>query len=363
VGRERLILLQKFLTLYGLALAVFGLVQYFAWDGRFYWLRQVPTDEITSPFGPFVSHSHFAGYLELLIPIPIALLITRGVRREARLFYWFAAVMMGVAILTSLSRGGIIGLVAEMVMLVIFGLQWARIRDAETSAYEHVESSRYSDSTLERLSRSRAWVVASVILAIALGILWVGPEPLVKRLGQGQATSSNPQAETFFLSRGWIWRDTLSMIKSSPITGVGLGAFETAFPAYSHGDGSLSVSEAHNDYLQVVADGGLIGGLLAVWFIVLAIRNAARGLRTRDPLRAGLALGAGVSITGLLVHSFFDFNLQLPAHALLFLLLSAVVSHLGARVAEPGVALTESMEPRRDVLISAAGHSKSEATL
>jgi O-antigen ligase len=198
--------------------------------------------------------------------------------------------------------------------------------------------------------------VASVILAIALGIIWVGPEPLVERLSQGQATSSNPQAETFFLSRGWIWRDTLAMIKSSPITGVGLGAFETAFPAYSHGDGSLSVSEAHNDYLQVVADGGLVGGILAVWFIVVAMRNAARGLRTRDPLRAGVALGAGVSITGLLVHSFFDFNLQLPAHALLFLVFSAVVSHLGARVTEPAVALIESIEPRRDVLISAAGH-------
>jgi len=356
VSRERLNLLQKFLTVYGLALAVFGLVQYFAWDGRFYWLRQAPADEVTSPFGPFVSHSHFAGYLELLTPIPVALLITRGVRREARLFYGFAAVMMGIAILASLSRGGMIGIAAEMITLVAFGVQWARNREAWASAYEPTADSRPSDFALASRLRARAWVVGAVITAVALGILWIGPEPLMKRAGQARVTGEDPQAETFFASRGWIWRDTLAMIRSNPITGVGLGAYETAFPAYSHGDGSLLVGEAHNDYLQVLADGGLIGGALALWFIMVVLRSVVRGLRARDPLCAGLAMGAGAGITGMLAHSFFDFNLQLPAHALLFLLLSAVVSHLGAKATEPAVALTEPAEPRRDVLLSATGH-------
>lgn len=356
VSRERLNLLQKLLTVYGLALAVFGLVQYFAWDGRFYWLRHAPSDEITSPFGPFVSHSHFAGYLEMLIPIPIALLITRGVRRDARLFYAFAAVMMGIAILASLSRGGMIGIAAEMLTLGMLGVQWARARDAEVPMYDPVESGRHSDSIFASLSRSRALVVASIVTAIALGVLWVGPEPLMKRVSQGRVTSEDPQAETFFQSRGWIWRDTVTMIRSNPVAGVGLGAFETAFPAYSQADGALSPGAAHNDYLQVLADGGLIGGALTLWFILVVLRDLARGLRTRDPLRAGLALGAGASIAGMLVHSFFDFNLQLPAHALLFLSLSAVVSHLGAKVTEPAVALDELTEARREVLISAAGH-------
>jgi O-antigen ligase len=304
--RGRINALQKFLVSYGLALAVFALLQYFTWDGRFYWLR--PTSELTAPFGPFVSHSHFAGYLELLQPLPMALVITRGVRREARLFYGFAAALMGLAILASLSRGGYLSLAAELIFIAVAGT---------------------------RLSRLGATTALGG--AILVGILWIGPEPVLDRLTQGQVTSEEQQAETFFLSRGWIWRDTLALIREHPIAGVGLGAFETAYPSYSRSDGSLTVSQAHNDYLQILADGGLIGGALALWFIVSLLRLVARGLQSRDPLRAGLALGSGAGICGMLVHSFFDFNLQLPAHALLFLLLSAVASHLGATVTTPVV--------------------------
>src|SRR6266404_1819156 len=80
-SRERLAALGHFLVIYGMAMALFALVQHLAWNGRFYWLR--PT-EATSPFGPFVNHNHFAGYMELLIPVPIGLIITRAVRPELR---------------------------------------------------------------------------------------------------------------------------------------------------------------------------------------------------------------------------------------------------------------------------------------
>ena len=67
-----------------------------------------------------------------------------------------------------------------------------------------------------------------------------------------------------------------------------------------------------------------------MWFIVILFRSVWRGVRSRDPLIAGLALGSGTSIFAILVHSFFDFNLQLPSNALLFLFLSAVASTAGA---------------------------------
>ena len=98
--RKRLAVLSAFLVIYGLAMAMFGLVQHFTWDGRFYWLR--PT-LATSPFGPFANHNHFAGYMELLIPLPIALVIAREGRGEMRLLYLFSAAMMGVAAAASLS--------------------------------------------------------------------------------------------------------------------------------------------------------------------------------------------------------------------------------------------------------------------
>ena len=115
------------------------------------------------------------------------------------------------------------------------------------------------------------------------------------------------------------------------LTGVGLGAFATAFPIYSQSDGSVTVSAAHNDYLQILAESGLIGGALAIWFIVAVFQALSRSLRSHDPDAQALALGTGAGIVGMLVHSFFDFNLQLPSHALLFLTMVAVITRLGAK--------------------------------
>ena len=99
---------------------------------------------------------------------------------------------------------------------------------------------------------------------------------------------------------------------------------------YSRDDLTALVSESHNDYLQVLADCGIVGGMLALWFIVSVFRAVVRGTRSRDPLLRGLALASGAGVFGMLVHSLFDFNLQIPSNALLFLFLSAVASSVGA---------------------------------
>jgi O-antigen ligase len=94
------------------------------------------------------------------------------------------------------------------------------------------------------------------------------------------------------------------------------------------------VDYAHNDYLQALADGGAVGGALALVFIVLLGRAVWRATRAADPLEAGLALGSGAGLFALLVHSAFDFNLQIPSNALLFVFLSAMVSRIAATVNE-----------------------------
>ena len=114
-----------------------------------------------------------------------------------------------------------------------------------------------------------------------------------------------------------------------------MGAYETAFSTYTKSDGSLRVPQAHNDYLQIIADCGVVGGLIALWFIALAFRAVLRGARSPDPLYAGLALASGAGMFAMLVHSLLDFNLQLPSNALLFLVLSAVAVHVGAATGDP----------------------------
>jgi O-antigen ligase len=305
-SRERLRLMANFLIVFGLVLAVFALIQHFTWEGRLFWVR--PTSSAgAGTGGPFVNRNHFAGYMEMLIPLPIALALCRAVRGEARLFYGFAAVIMGIAQVASLSRAGIVSLAAGLLFLAVVSAR--RNRDAPQRA------GRFS------FMFSPAAVNLLIVAAIIVGIFWVGADfDIIKRI------SSESVATTAASDRKAIWSDTLTMFSANPLLGVGLGAYETVYPVYGRGDGSALIQFAHNDYLQALADGGIVAAALAVWFVIAVFRDFARGVRLRDPWLRRLTLGAGAGVFAILVHSLFDFNLQLPSNALLFLVLSAIVA-------------------------------------
>lgn len=318
---KRLLWLRSFLVLFGLALAVFGLIQKFSWNGKYFWFIQ-PSTPPSSPFGSFVNHNHFAGYLEMIAPIALAMILVRSIHREIMIFYGFALVMMSVAIFLSLSRGGMISLVAGLVFVIAFGAKTAlhRFRGYEV--------------------QSRAPVILLQILAtlliavtITLGVLWTGGDEVLDRARQVEVRSElrgvGDDKQGFLESRQWIWRDTMEMIRANWQTGVGLGAYETAYPLFTKSNGAVIVSQAHNDYLQVIADCGVIGGILAVWFLVVLFRDIKQAMRHRETVMSGMALGCGGGIVAILIHSLFDFNLQLPSNALLFLALVAVISNIG----------------------------------
>src|SRR5262249_37757374 len=152
----------------------------------------------------------------------------------------------------------------------------------------------------------------------------LAPERVIDRFTGSLSTDTSGSGETFYASRGRIWKDTLNIVRANPITGVGIGAYETVYPAYTEGDGSLFVRYAHNDYLQVLADSGAVGGALLIWFLVVVARAIAVNLRGRDGFLSSVGMGSGAGIVAMLVHSTLDFNLQLPSNALLFLTLIAV---------------------------------------
>lgn len=341
--KKRLILLTNFLVAYGLAMAMFALIQHFTWNGKFYWIK--PNTQSVSPFGPFVSHNHFAGYMEMLIPLGFAMMLKRNASPESRLFYGFAGLVMSVATVASLSRGGLLSLFALIAFLLIGKLNH---RSASQNRGRH-SASRLSDSygmelagqqtrlPVRRRSSSQArnsvpklvkGGLATIVVAIAVfvGFVWVGPDRVTDRITSGKISSDNQKDETFFSSRGWIWNDTWTMIKANPLFGVGIGAYETAFPIYTKSNGSLIVGQAHNDYLQVLADAGIVGALIAGWFIFLAIRESWRGTGLPDATLSSIALGSGAGVFALLIHSFVDFNLQLPSNILLFFILLAMLA-------------------------------------
>src|SRR5215471_5821166 len=317
--RKRMRFVVRSLVTYGLVMAVFALAQHFSQEGRTYWLR--PMSQGISWFGPFVNHAHYAGYISLLIPIPIALTVNGIVRKEERLLFGFAAAVMGLSLIVSLSRGGMIAMASELLFLLIGGSGWIR------RILGSRDDRRRQMPGVERQFK-RIAVLGGISMAIVVGVMLLGPEPVANRITRGNGNRSSG-GESLYESRGWIWRDSIRVFEAYPLTGVGMGAFETAFPMYSKSDGSLLVSQSHNDFLQILTDCGIVGGILAIWFVGANCSAIRRGLGSQDPLRRSMALGSGAAIFGMLVHSMFDFNLQVPSTALLFLLMCAIAYSSG----------------------------------
>lgn len=325
---QRLRTLANFLIIFGLALAVFALVQHFTWEGKLYWVRSA-TSAGAGTGGPFVNRNHFAGYMEMLIPIPVALALSRATRGETRVFYGFAAAIMSIAEAASLSRGGMVSLAAGLLFLAAI-TAW---RSREKSHPERKSS----------FSLRPAFLIVVMLVAIAAGVVWVGADfDILRRI------THDPLTTSMATDRRGVWGDTLTIIGAHPILGIGLGAFETIYPIYGRGDGTFVIQFAHNDYLQVLSDGGIVGGAIALWFIIVIARAVMQVTRSADPFLRALGLGSAAGVFALLVHSLFDFNLQIPSNALLFLLLAAIVSRAGA-VASLATAARGPRDDRRRV--------------
>src|SRR5437879_4913903 len=117
------------------------------------------------------------------------------------------------------------------------------------------------------------------------------------------------------------------MFSLRPFLGWGLGSFPFVYPQFRSFYTDYLVNEAHNDILQVLVETGILGGWAMFWFIVALYRNSLRRLRgSRFDLYNMVRLGAITGCTGLLVHSFVDFNLHIPANAAIFYVLCVVAS-------------------------------------
>jgi O-antigen ligase len=247
--------------------------------------------------------------MAMLAPLPLGLILT-VVRGQARLVYGLAASLMGTAAFASGSRSGVISLSAGVVFVAIL----------------HRRSRADASWPVRRRKINPFVVVASATIAC---VLWIGPARTVERFAE--AVDALVRTGAPDVRRATIWRETLGMIRDYPILGAGLGSYETIQPAYASTPSLFTVDYAHNDYLQVLAEGGAIAGILALCFLVVTFSAVYRGLRSRDPLFAGLSLAAGAGILAVAVQSVSDTDLQIPSNAVLFLTLSAIVSNIGER--------------------------------
>jgi O-antigen ligase len=285
-------------------IAIVGIGQ--AYIGRLFWQR--------GTFGPFVNRNHFAGFLEMGVALAGGLMVGRVVKQIWLAVYASCALAMCAGIGLSASRGGVLALAAELVFLALIAIP----------TFFH---SRQQDKARRAgfLIRSAAALLIGAG-AIAGAILLVGSEGLVANFSQIQAETVGelPAGERF--SRRDIWRATTELIKDHPLTGVGLGAFQFAYTRYDQSSGIQRVEQSHNDYLQIVADGGLIGGAIALVFVILLFVRGFSTLQTHNRQKRAVVMGALAGCFAIAVHSFVEFNLQITSNAQLFLALAALAT-------------------------------------
>jgi O-antigen ligase len=123
-----------------------------------------------------------------------------------------------------------------------------------------------------------------------------------------------------------IWRATWSMFKAHPIAGAGLGAFWAEVPAFHNASGASTPQQAHNDYLELLASGGILGAALMIWFAIALIREARQSVRLSEGFQRAVSLGAIIGLVGVGVHSIVDFGLHITINALVFVVLLAILS-------------------------------------
>jgi O-antigen ligase len=304
---KRLRLLVRTITVFGFFLAIFGLTQSFTSPDKVYWIRELPQAQA---FGPFINRHHFAGYMELALALPLGLVFTGAIEKEKKFIYLFAAALMAIALIMTNSRGGIISLLAEILFLVAtMGLGR---RHKKKKSEEHAP--RIKSAAM------KAGLALALVIALFGGVVLLGGEDALTRI-VGSVNTDDPTT-----GRAHFWGVTIDIIKTHPVIGTGLGAFGVVYTGYDSRNGMYRLEQAHNDYLQVLSDGGIVGAVIGLFFVVCLFRMGFTRRDSRDDFRRGVATGALAGCFAVLIHSFFDFTLHTPANALLFLVLAALAT-------------------------------------
>jgi O-antigen ligase len=187
-----------------------------------------------------------------------------------------------------------------------------------------------SQSKLLRTASSLPVRVALILLLIGgvgLGTIWLGGDRLAEKI-EALHAEFNPETSQSRLgvSRNEIWKATWKMLVAHPISGVGMAGYWAAVPAFHNASGTMTPQEAHNDYLELLASGGVIGLALAVWFAVVVFTRTRKNLGSPNRFRRAACFGAAIGIAGVAVHSLVDFGLHTVTNALVFTTLIAIAT-------------------------------------
>ncbi|CAK8717398.1 hypothetical protein GKODMF_08990 [Candidatus Electrothrix gigas] len=241
----------------------------------------------------YVNYNHFAGYLELVFCLSVGL--TAANRGGKRILLFGMTILIALALLFTLSRGGILGASGGLAFFMI------------TSAIIHRKKKGYILS----------------LSAISLGLIiiaWFGLNPVLERLSTLDNLSIAGKA------RIQIWHDALAMIYDRPLSGWGPGTFTVAFPAYqTDGFNHKFVNYAHNDYVELTTDTGILGLAVFIsglfWLYISCLKKLTK---TQSKYLPNIGVGSLAACFSILIHSVTDCNLQIQANLFLFVIAAGI---------------------------------------
>lgn len=277
--------------------AFLAIVQDVSSPDKIFWFREVPAN--AHPFGPWINPNQFAAYIELISPLALGLFLFYKPRIRSEeswrekvvsffsqpesnlyFYYGFASTLLVLAVFVSLCRGGIIALTISGIAFVLL--------------YNH-----------KKMQRGRMALLLVGCCAF-LAISWFGWDIIIAEFNHGFDSAGNIRDDRLAL-----WHDTLLICKDYLFFGSGFGTFQDIFPHYSAFTHNMIYDHAHNDYLELLSDGGLVGFSLAAWFVTAVLWHGWKMVRVRrDQYAILVGIGAISGIVAMLMHSVTDFNMH-----------------------------------------------------
>ncbi|HEX9544792.1 MAG TPA: O-antigen ligase family protein, partial [Pyrinomonadaceae bacterium] len=298
------------------ASAVFGVVRQTTQHSIGFGL---PLLKLEQGYGQFINRNHFAFLMEMALGLTLGLILGGGVKRDQVLVYLAGLIPIWTALVVCGSRGGVIAMLAEVIVAAFLVSGFLQNRQATEST-----------SRLLMILRSapvRIFLFVILVCGVVFGTLYLGGDQLASRIEQSRTELSADGDELRLgVSRNQTWALTLKMFAAHPVLGVGMGAYWVGVPAFHDASGTLTPQEAHNDYLELLASGGILGLGIGVWFLVAVVKKAKANLGSANPLRRAACLGASIGIAGVAVHSLVDFGLHVIVNALVFTTLIVIAT-------------------------------------
>jgi O-antigen ligase/tetratricopeptide (TPR) repeat protein len=299
---------------FGAVLAFVAIVQHYISPRTIYGMREAFMGNV---FGPYVNRNHFAGLMIMVFPVAFCMMLYNKPKvsyeswREKILGFFsyrtinvyllltLGMLLIGASVFVSLSRGAIVSLCASLLLMGVFMT---------------VKLSRGSGE------RGKGLIVAAFFGVLLLSVGWFGWKPIFERFDQ--IRNPNGDVESARLDA---WQDSLGIIGNFPVAGTGAGTFFEAFKAYKQATTVPGFFvHAHNDYIEIAADQGVLSLVLFLAFIFSVFASLKVFAKRHERYSIYLYLGALTGLTAILLHCLVEFHLHVGANALYFFFVAAL---------------------------------------